>query len=1090
MASSIILQKLRALRWRIRLLRTLAGITLALAVALGLVLIACLADYLAAFSSTVRLAILLCSITIFAAACIGWIGRSLFRRMHLRAIAHQLEKSFPALEGKLESSVEFLQAAIPGSPALQSRVIEHTTDTIVDLDLRSAISYRPLARPAILTGSIIILLVVLSLWGGSHYTSIALARFFTPMSAPAWPRQVQLQVLSPIPQYLQANETFELHVQLQKGDRPSRQVMLIQQAADGTLTRDAMQRQADGTYTATIHAPAHVGRNDSLSLTVSAGDDEKTIEPIQLLAPLTITQTQLQVTPPAYTQWPQTALHLPQDRAVVMQGSLLELSATFNRALDQQHPATLRWMDEQAAQAMTDADSGHQPNPIAASSQHDTQAQWSLTADHSMRFLLAATDQHGFINPPSDPYQIIVRIDQPPTVAIEQPTGDVQRLSHGYVDLQITAGDDFAVTSATLHITRTRDSQSWQIPLPGPNDPTNDAGWLKLDDRPDGHHYRLKWQWHLDTLDDAQLQSGDVLEYTVQVTDNFRLGDRVHPPVDSTTRRVMIISEDHLSQQQADALSQLQRQVDELQTLQRALKDETGLLDPANQPSGSPRGTVQPSASDMARRQQELAQRAQRLATQFEQLNQQRTENGLPPDAQQPLIDTSISQLRQAAQDPMARAMQGLSTMPPSENASDTGAHNEPAQDQTPQQVTAVQTQQQRAADMLAGLSDQWAANQPVQEAAAQLSQLLDRQKNNAAAISDFAQRHLGQQPQQLDPADRAQLDRLAQDQADIAAATSKNIDQLRQLSQQLSENNSSMAAAAAQAAQIADDQQIVPNQSQAAQQAGQNQMQSAQAAQRQAISGMQQMLQQLQGAGGSSAAASAVDAIREAYTAIRQGQQMLNTQSQQIDRSRDAADNKLSRADTLRLRQLSSQQDKLADDLHDLDTQLQQMGHMDFAAANKDISTSMTQISQKLATSQTGDSTQTQQQVVIQQLDRIINNLDTIKPPDQAQQSQSAQAQNTGHDKPTGKQSDAQNRSQQSQPAPDSSGELQMAGSQPAVGQPAPDIHQSESQWGGITPRQRQAILEGAGDTVIEKYRTVVEEYYRALSSQATQER
>jgi hypothetical protein len=47
-------------------------------------------------------------------------------------------------------------------------------------------------------------------------------------------------------------------------------------------------------------------------------------------------------------------------------------------------------------------------------------------------------------------------------------------------------------------------------------------------------------------------------------------------------------------------------------------------------------------------------------------------------------------------------------------------------------------------------------------------------------------------------------------------------------------------------------------------------------------------------------------------------------------------------------------------------------------------------------------------------------------------------------------------------------------------------DIRQKMSEWGGVTPRQRQAVIEGAGEQVIEKYKTMVDDYYRSLATKS----
>jgi hypothetical protein len=47
--------------------------------------------------------------------------------------------------------------------------------------------------------------------------------------------------------------------------------------------------------------------------------------------------------------------------------------------------------------------------------------------------------------------------------------------------------------------------------------------------------------------------------------------------------------------------------------------------------------------------------------------------------------------------------------------------------------------------------------------------------------------------------------------------------------------------------------------------------------------------------------------------------------------------------------------------------------------------------------------------------------------------------------------------------------------------------IQESAKEWGGLTAREREAVQEGAGEKVIEKYKKFVDDYYRSLSEEAT---
>jgi hypothetical protein len=50
-------------------------------------------------------------------------------------------------------------------------------------------------------------------------------------------------------------------------------------------------------------------------------------------------------------------------------------------------------------------------------------------------------------------------------------------------------------------------------------------------------------------------------------------------------------------------------------------------------------------------------------------------------------------------------------------------------------------------------------------------------------------------------------------------------------------------------------------------------------------------------------------------------------------------------------------------------------------------------------------------------------------------------------------------------------------------------ELRESTKEWGVLTARQREAIIESKGDQVIEKYRGLVEDYYRELSKKAKPE-
>ena len=62
----------------------------------------------------------------------------------------------------------------------------------------------------------------------------------------------------------------------------------------------------------------------------------------------------------------------------------------------------------------------------------------------------------------------------------------------------------------------------------------------------------MQYGWELAALAGANLKPGDVLEYGLQVTDNYELDGQRHPLVDSAKLRISIISQDDLNKSAGD----------------------------------------------------------------------------------------------------------------------------------------------------------------------------------------------------------------------------------------------------------------------------------------------------------------------------------------------------------------------------------------------------------------------------------------------------------------------------------------------------------------------------------------------------------
>jgi hypothetical protein len=130
---------------------------------------------------------------------------------------------------------------------------------------------------------------------------------------------------------------------------------------------------------------------------------------------------------------------------------------------------------------------------------------------------------------------------------------------------------------------------------------------------------------------------------------------------------------------------------------------------------------------------------------------------------------------------------------------------------------------------------------------------------------------------------------------------------------------------------------------------------------------------------------------------------------------------------------------------------------------------------------------------------DRIVKNMDDLITMARQQQQQRQQQRQQGQ----GEEQQAQ-RPDQGDAQAQNQGQQQGEQSQPNQGQQAAqadtaraadennaqlkDMKETAEQWGAISPRLHDAVLEGAGEKVPEKYRKMVQDYYKSLATKATE--
>ncbi len=829
MPPTMLIDTLNGIRRRVKMLGIAYGVGVALAAAIGLLLLTIFADYLLNLPAGPRCVLILASLAGVSYAIARWIWKPAASKLTLSDVAGRLEHAFPQFDDRLRSTVDFAAGSTTfGSDIMQRRVMSEAAEMASRLDLSRAVVLRPVWHSTAAATGALALAMILALTA-PNYTRIAVARLLNPFGAPAWPKRVQIAMLGDIPHRVPVGQRFDLKMKLAKGDRTSTKARIYYQLDGGPVEQEYMTRGADGVYTASLDAKSDPAKSAGLmKVWMTAGDDQKDLDAITVLPRLAIARVEAVITPPAYVTAGagvnSVAINLADGPAITAAGSEIALRVVFNKTLADASTIKLQPLTDQVkAPRITWQRTG----------ESTIVGKW--TAVESLRFHVIATDTDGFTNPGLEEYETIVRPDQMPTVQIENPRRNEDRTPVANVPLQGVAEDDYGITSLKLVIDRLGDKKHWEIPLVAGAKALDGIAWNRVEGSADRLRLRANYTWDLSKLDPAALKPGDVLEYFLQVTDNYNLNSETHPPVASGKLRISIVSQEQFTDIITNEMRQAADAVKSVHTNQSRAKDET--TDLAKETKDKPNfdAADKAVAERLGNQQGTAASQAKQIAAKLESLVQRMEENKSPANDIKQLASDVKDILNTAAENPMKDAAAQIAS-----------AAQQPAPQQRNDTLGKANDDQKRAIDQLQTALDKMGSVGTLQQTIDRIRDLLKAQQDISKATADVGAKNLGKRPEQMSPDDKAKLDKAAEDQKNLAAKTDKAIADMQKLADQIAKSDPASSEAMKQAAQTGQSQQVSPNQSKAAAAAQQNQQANAQSAQKQAEMGLQMMLSDL----------------------------------------------------------------------------------------------------------------------------------------------------------------------------------------------------------------------------------------------------
>lgn len=472
-------------------------------------------------------------------------------------VALRIEQRFPQLHGRLSSAVAFLDQteddATAGSAVLRRTVVAETTAAIERLSLLGAIDFRRPLRMvllAVLVGELLAGAFVLDAPGAS----LAAWRLVAPWSSAAWPRRNDLEFVD-APDRLAAGRNLELKLVDRNGHLPDVVKFQYRYLGDDDVQVKEMKFLDDKM----VQRLENVTR--SLEYRALGGDDDTPWRNLTVVEPPQITSLEIRLTPPAYTAWkPETM----DSHIRALADTRVEMVAVADQ------PLTSAQLNVETEDGVThvpvtlDAD-GHTLHAPADSAQP-----WLV--EKSGSFWLELVGDEPLPHGGEKRWQIRAVVDQPPTVAIEQPAANVYVTPSAVLPLAASTKDDLAIQLVELRYLRSGQSDRGEQTVElfrGAAVPVSSGKGLNAADGGDARNVNMSWN----LADLAGLAPGETVDIHVAAHDyRPQMGQ-------STTRRLTIISTEELEDRVAQRQTYLLGQLAEALRVQREARSQVGGLE-------------------------------------------------------------------------------------------------------------------------------------------------------------------------------------------------------------------------------------------------------------------------------------------------------------------------------------------------------------------------------------------------------------------------------------------------------------------------------------------------------------------------------
>jgi hypothetical protein len=819
-------QKIAAVRRRVRRLLLLkafgwlAAIVLASGMTLGL------ADYLFRFEDRgLRLisSLALTAVSGWAVLRFFWpVLRSRFSDVEL---ALRLEQRLQIPHDRLASALRFLgqpeDDVFAGSAALRRTVIAEATAEVERLNLDDAIEPRA-ARPAL--GAALAAILVLSTLAvfDPSAAGTALIRLVAPWGSRQWPKQNHLVFVDPV-RRLAAGQTFEVQVK-DAQDQPLPDEVFIQYRFS-----DSPSAPAQASERMRLTNDALLARKENVTRPFSyraVGGDDHSMPwiDVAIVEPPHVEQLTLTLHYPPYTGWPPEAAE-PHLRALV--GTRVDLDGHLDKPVTSVNIC----VDDSPAIAARLSDDGRH---FSLSGENDD----AFKIERSGAYWIELVDAEGFSSGDQTRYEIRAVEDFTPTVSLDRPRPNGFVTPSAKLPVRLIAKDDLALQQVTLRLSRSDRSQEDAaeiVVFQGPPRPIAKAADSEASDLHEIEH----------SLDLAALELKPGTQLTLYAT----ASDYYPHQGQSEPHRLSVITpdelRDRLSQRQTSIVAELAR-ILKLQRDARSMVAEAGIQQEQV-------GRFKKQDLDRLQGAELLQQQIERglvspgegVLGQIAELLDDLKHNDIDSPDMDRQMQTVLGEIERLARDHLpligGDLTAALKAAQVELSAGETSDSSRPSTAKAP--LASAGLHQDEVIQTLERLTESLAEWDNYRRFHREIATIRRQQEEIQRESTELAKRTLTKAIGQLSAQERADLEKLASRQLDLARQFDKIQQRMQRAAEEVSASDPLSAGSVADALAQARDQALAQKMHDSGRQVAANQFGQAIEAQRRATDGLQEVL-------------------------------------------------------------------------------------------------------------------------------------------------------------------------------------------------------------------------------------------------------